>query len=94
MSALDYGYAVYIQASSQSLHALDTVYHGVLRFITGFKAHLHILTYKAILGLLPAYLLYYINQSNAETYNLRSQDLFLLLGVGGLIQIRIVSITR
>ena len=40
--------------------------------------HLHILIYKAILGFLPSYLLSYINQNNAGTYNLRSQDLFLL----------------
>ena len=42
MSVLDYyGDVVYMQASSQSLHALDTVYHGALRFITGFKALTH-----------------------------------------------------
>lgn len=41
MSVLDYSDVVYMHASSQSLHALDTVYHGALRFITGFKALTH-----------------------------------------------------
>ncbi len=81
MSILDYGDVLYMYASSQSLHALDTVYHGALRFITGFKVlthhcdlyervgwpslsmqrlqHWYIFNYKAILGLLPSYLLTY-----------------------------------
>ena len=76
MSVPDHGDVVCMQALSQSLYALDTVYHGALRFITGFKAlthhctlyervgwsslsmcrlrHLHFLTHKAILGLLPS----------------------------------------
>lgn len=45
MSVLDYGDVVYMHASSQSLHALDTVYHGTLRFVTGFEA----LTYHCTL---------------------------------------------
>ncbi len=28
MSVLDYGDVIYIHTSSQSLHAIDTVYHG------------------------------------------------------------------
>ncbi len=100
MSILDYGDVLYMHASSQSLHALDSVYHGALRFITGFKVlthhcdlyervgwpslsmrrlqHWYIFIYKAILGLLPSYLLTYISVNNIGTYNLRSQDLFLL----------------
>ena len=42
------------------------------------RLKLYILPYKAILGLLSSYLLSYTNQSNARTYNLRSQDLPLL----------------
>ncbi len=100
MSALDYGDVLYMNASSQSLHALDAVYHGALRFITNLKAlthhcllyehagwfslsvrglkHWRILVYKAIFGLLPSYLLPCICQRSTGTYNLRSQDLFLL----------------
>lgn len=37
MTALDYGDVIYMHASSQSLHALDTVYHGALRFIKNSK---------------------------------------------------------
>ncbi len=40
--------------------------------------HWYIFIYKAILGLLPSYLLTYISVNNIGTYNLRSQDLFLL----------------
>ncbi len=100
MSILDYGDVLYMHASSQNLHALDTVYHGALRFITGFKVlthhcdlyervgwpslsmrrlqHWYIFIYKDILGLLQSYLLTYISVNNIGTYNLRSQDLFLL----------------
>ena len=100
MSVLDYGDVLYMHASSNSLHSLDTVYHGALRFITGFKSlthhcllyarvgwsslsarrlnHWRILIYKCILGLLPSYLLTYISQKSTASYNLRSQDLFLL----------------
>lgn len=38
----------------------------------------YIFIYKAILGLLPSYLLTYISVNNIGTYNLRSQDFFLL----------------
>jgi len=41
MSVLDYGDVLYMHASSQSLHALDTVYYGSLRFITGMKGLTH-----------------------------------------------------
>lgn len=41
MSVLDYGDVVYMHASSQCLHALDTVYHGALRFITNLKTLIH-----------------------------------------------------
>lgn len=34
MPVIDYGDVLYMHASSQSLHSLDTVYHGALRFIT------------------------------------------------------------
>ncbi len=30
-----------MHASSQSLHTLDTIYHGALRFITNLKALTH-----------------------------------------------------
>ena len=102
LSVLDYGDMLYMHASAQSLQALDTVYHGALRFITNFKSlthrcvlysrvgwsslstrrlmHWHILIYKAILGLLPSYLLTFISQRTSGSYNLRSQN-FLLLSV-------------
>ncbi len=41
MSVLDYGDVIYIHTSSQSLHAIDTVYHGALRFITNLKTLTH-----------------------------------------------------
>lgn len=100
MSVLDYGDIIYMNASSQSLHTLDTVYHGALRFITNCKALTHhcelyarvgwsalttrrwnhwmTVIYKAILGLLPPYLQTYITQKRIGSYNLRSQELFLL----------------
>ena len=41
LSVLDYGDVVYMNASSQCLHSLDTVYHGALRFITNLKTLTH-----------------------------------------------------
>jgi len=41
---LDYGDVIYMHAASTTLHTLDTVYHGTLRFI------------KVINGNLPSYL--------------------------------------
>lgn len=43
MSVLDYGDAIYLymHTSSQCLYALDTVYHGALRFITYLKTLTH-----------------------------------------------------
>uniref|UniRef100_A0A3B4Z3D2 Reverse transcriptase domain-containing protein n=1 Tax=Stegastes partitus TaxID=144197 RepID=A0A3B4Z3D2_9TELE len=38
---LDYGDLLYMHAPAQCLHSLDTVYHGSLRFVTGFKARTH-----------------------------------------------------
>ena len=40
--------------------------------------HWHVFVYKAILGLLPAYLGRCISQKSTGSQNLRSQDLFLL----------------
>jgi len=37
VAACDDGDVLYMQASSQCLHSLDTVYHGALRFITNLK---------------------------------------------------------
>lgn len=100
LSVLDYGDVLYMHASAQSLQALDTVYHGALRFITNLKSlthrcvlysrvgwsslstrrlmHWHILIYKAVLGLLPSYLLTFVSQRTSGSYNLRSQNLLLL----------------
>ena len=41
MSVLDYGDVLYMHASAQCLHTLDTVYHGALRFITNFRSRTH-----------------------------------------------------
>lgn len=41
LSVLGYGDVVYMNASSQCLHSLDTVYHGALRFITDLKTLTH-----------------------------------------------------
>lgn len=41
MPVLDYGDVLYMHASSQCLHAIDTVYHSALRFITNCKALTH-----------------------------------------------------
>ena len=38
---LDYGDVVYMNASAHSLHLLDAVYHGALRFITNCKPLTH-----------------------------------------------------
>lgn len=38
---LDYGDVLYMYASSKALHALDTVYHGALRFVTSLKTLTH-----------------------------------------------------
>jgi len=41
MSALDYGDVIYMHAPSHSLHALDTVFYGALRFIANLKLFTH-----------------------------------------------------
>lgn len=41
MSILDYDDAIFMNASSKCLHALDTVNYSALRFITNYKALTH-----------------------------------------------------
>jgi len=41
MSVLDYGDVIYMHASTQCLHVLNTVYHVALRFITNLKTLTH-----------------------------------------------------
>ena len=41
LSLMDYGDVLYMHASSQCLHSLDSVYHGALRFIICLKALTH-----------------------------------------------------
>ena len=50
MSVLDYGDVIYMHASSQCLHALDTVYHGALRFIITLKTLTHHCVLNARVG--------------------------------------------
>ncbi len=50
MSVIGYGDVIYMHASSQSLHALDAVYHGTMRFITNLKALTHHCTMYARVG--------------------------------------------
>lgn len=41
LSVLDYGYIIYMHASSSYLKKLDVVYHSALRFITGAAVSTH-----------------------------------------------------
>lgn len=41
LSVLDYGDILYMYSTSQCLHALETVFHGALRFITNLKSLTH-----------------------------------------------------
>lgn len=50
LSVLDYGDVLYMNACSSSLHMLDSTYHGVLRFITGYRSLTHHCTLYAKVG--------------------------------------------
>ncbi len=59
------------------MNMLDDLLYQCGDFNTGIS-FIYIYIYKGILGLRPSYLLTYISVNNIGTYNLRSQDFFLL----------------
>ncbi len=79
---------IYMHASSQSLHAIESVYHGALRFITNLKTLIHhcwvgwvCFVHLQVKTLACFYLQIYAGftvKNPVCSYSLRSQEIFVL----------------